>query len=260
MKKSILTILLFFFILQIPSVLWIGYSVFESLLAGKPINLGISISPINLTIQISLGYALVIIYLWKYKELGNKKRYHIPNQRYMIAAVIAALGLIIINEYIGQFLPDLPEKQKIIMRSIIQNPLGIIIVSLIGPIIEELIFRGSIFDALRQERGKWVTIFISALLFGLFHLNFAQGIFAFFTGILLGWITWMTSSIIPAMAIHILNNSTAMIFQQVNSAEKTTADYLGQSAAIAIFIIGIALLVGSIYAIRKEHKLYSIAN
>lgn len=258
MKKSILIILLFFFILQIPSVLWIGYSIIDSWLAGEPLNFGTIVSPINLTIQIVLGYALVIIYLWKNNELGNKERYHIPHKRYMIASFIAALGLIIVNDYVGQFLPDLPEKQKMIMQSIIQNPLGIIIVSLIGPIMEELIFRGSIFEALRQKKGKWATILISALLFGLFHLNFPQGIFALFTGILLGWITWTTSSIIPALVIHILNNSAAMIVQQFNTLEKTTADYLGQSAAIVIFFAGILLLVGSIYSIRKYHQSNSI--
>lgn len=254
MKKSILIILLFFIILQIPSIVWIGYSILNSWLAGNTINWGTNISPINLTIQIFLGYILVISYLWKHKELGNKKRYHIPERRSIIATFIAAIGLIIINDYSGQFLPDLPEKQKIIMQSIIQNPLGIIVVSVIGPIIEELIFRGSIFEALRQKKGKWATIFISALFFGIFHLNFSQGLFAFFTGLLLGWITWTTCSIIPALLIHILNNSAAMISQQYYTLEKTTADYLGQSTAIVICFIGIFLLVGSIYTIQKGHQ------
>ncbi len=254
MKKSLFIIILFFLILQIPSIIWIGYTVIDSWVAGQGISIETNVSPMNLTIQIMIGYALTLSYLWKQKELGNKDRYQLPQQRCIIAACIAGIGLIIVNDYAGQFLPELPERQRIIMQAIVQNPLGIIVVSVMGPLIEELIFRGSILNALRKEKGKWATILISAFLFGLFHLNFSQGTFAFGAGILLGWITWVTGSIIPALIIHILNNSAAMIFQHLYAPDTTTADYLGQPAAMGICMIGILLLVGSIYFIHKSYK------
>lgn len=75
---------------------------------------------------------------------------------------------------------------------------------LIGPIAEELIYRGFVLRSL-QKNGKMMSIVISAILFGIMHANLPQSIFAFFVGLLLAYIAH-EYSIIWTILLHIINN------------------------------------------------------
>lgn len=74
----------------------------------------------------------------------------------------------------------------------------------LGPISEELIFRGTILGAFKPY-GKVYALFMSSALFGIFHGNPPQMIFAFLVGLLLGYVT-LEYSIIWAIVLHIMNN------------------------------------------------------
>lgn len=76
--------------------------------------------------------------------------------------------------------------------------------SILGPISEELIFRGFLLKTLKKY-GKVLAIMVSAVLFGAFHGNFVQSIFAVFIGIILGYVA-MEYSLLWAIVLHILNN------------------------------------------------------
>lgn len=76
--------------------------------------------------------------------------------------------------------------------------------SFLGPISEEIIFRGAILRKL-EKHGRVFAIIVSAALFGLFHGNLVQGIFAFFVGLVLGYVA-MEYSIRWSMLLHIINN------------------------------------------------------
>lgn len=75
---------------------------------------------------------------------------------------------------------------------------------LVGPIMEELIFRGIILRILRPN-GKKIAIVGSAFLFGLFHGNLIQTPFAFCVGLVLGYVA-VEYSILWSMVLHIFNN------------------------------------------------------
>lgn len=76
--------------------------------------------------------------------------------------------------------------------------------SLLGPVIEEIIFRGFVMKGL-ERYGKEFAILFSALLFGLMHGNLCQNLFAFLTGIILGYVA-MEYSLKWSVFLHILNN------------------------------------------------------
>lgn len=75
---------------------------------------------------------------------------------------------------------------------------------LLAPIAEEILFRGLILRSL-QPYGKKTAIFVSALLFGLFHGNIVQTPFAFAVGLVLGYVA-VEYSMVWAMALHMFNN------------------------------------------------------
>ena len=75
---------------------------------------------------------------------------------------------------------------------------------ILGPISEELLFRGVLLRTVRPW-GKQTAILVSSVVFGLYHGNVAQIPFAFAVGMVLGYVT-VEYSITWAIVLHIFNN------------------------------------------------------
>ena len=67
------------------------------------------------------------------------------------------------------------------------SPTMLLYISLVAPVVEELLFRGAVLRSF-QPFGKRFAIVFSALLFGLFHGNLVQIPFAFLVGLVLGYV------------------------------------------------------------------------
>lgn len=82
----------------------------------------------------------------------------------------------------------------------------------IGPALsEELAFRGLILQGLRSRLGAVSAVALTALLFGVIHLDPLQGLGALFTGLYLGYLTVRSESIYPAIVAHGFNNLWATV-------------------------------------------------
>ena len=77
-------------------------------------------------------------------------------------------------------------------------------------IAEELLFRGA-FQGLMRPCGSAAAIFAPALLFGVLHLDLAQGLTAFACGVFLGWLAERSGSILPGMLLHLVNNALTFL-------------------------------------------------
>ncbi len=86
------------------------------------------------------------------------------------------------------------------------NPwLTILFVVICAPIMEELIFRKLLIDrAVRY--GEGVAVLLSGLLFGLFHGNLSQFVYAFTLGLFLGLVYVKTGKIIYSIILHMVVN------------------------------------------------------
>ncbi|HAG03815.1 MAG TPA: hypothetical protein DCG28_00115 [Lachnospiraceae bacterium] len=80
-------------------------------------------------------------------------------------------------------------------------------VMLIGPICEEIMFRGFLLNSLKKY-GATFAIVVSSVFFGLFHENFVQAINAGMLGLLLGY-TAHNFGFKWAVFIHVFNNVTS---------------------------------------------------
>ena len=81
---------------------------------------------------------------------------------------------------------------------------------LVPAVTEELFFRGALQGLLRPS-GSAAAIFGTALLFGLLHLDLAQGLTAFISAVFLGWLAERSGSILPGMLLHFVNNTLAFL-------------------------------------------------
>ena len=91
----------------------------------------------------------------------------------------------------------------------------LLVMAFLPAICEELAFRGFILSGLRRSGKKWMAITVTALLFGVTHGILQQSISAALVGILIGYITVQSGSLIPAILFHFTHNSLAVVFSRL---------------------------------------------
>ena len=134
--------------------------------------------------------------------------------RAIIWVALMAVGTILPLEWVyAQIQLSMPENVEVLFEGIMKEPWGYMVIGILAPVTEEIVFRGAILRGLLKILGRhhWIAIVITSLLFAVTHMNLAQGIHAFIMGMLLGWVYWRTSSIVPGMVIHWVNNSIAFV-------------------------------------------------
>lgn len=156
-----------------------------------------------------LGMFFTVWYLWKQRYLDDFRQYVLTSAGYLTWTVLLLLGAFIVMEWVMGFLSFLPDWIGDAFDSMQDNWGGILFISLLGPIVEELVYRGAITRELLRRYHPGVAIVLSAFLFGLAHFNPVQTVFAFVLGLLLGWMYWRTRSVVPCVVFHVLNNGLA---------------------------------------------------
>ena len=98
------------------------------------------------------------------------------------------------------------------MIEMCRNPWGMLAIAIGAPLGEEIMFRWGIMGhMLRRNSSVPTAILVSAVLFGLMHMNPAQVFFATAMGIMLGILYWRSGNIIWPIILHVLNNSVACL-------------------------------------------------
>lgn len=154
-------------------------------------------------------------------------------------AIVGALMGIIAANLLNEKL-DLPNLIEAEMGALCHTFWGVLAIAIIGPIVEELVFREGIIGYLiRRGQHRWVAIIFSSLMFGIIHLNPAQVPFAFIMGIVLGVIYVKSHSIVLTSIIHILNNTIAVveiILLGERANDLSYAELLGGSGIAWVYI------------------------
>ncbi len=84
-------------------------------------------------------------------------------------------------------------------------PVTILVIVIIGPIVEELIFRRAIIDRLGKY-GERMAIIVSSVAFGMFHGNLNQFVYATLLGLILGNTYVKTGKMKYPIILHMLVN------------------------------------------------------
>jgi len=124
-------------------------------------------------------------------------------------------------------------------------------VSLIGPIVEEIMFRGIILNRLTKRWGFNVGIIVSSLLFAIQHLEMAI-IGAFLWGIIMSLLYIKTNNIMIPITLHIINNSLATIIGLLMPVNDNNISDLTLSSND--LIIGVSLFLPSLFYIVQYIK------
>ena len=95
-------------------------------------------------------------------------------------------------------------------------PIGLICYGLAAPIAEELLFRGVVYGYMKKlMRAGW-AVALSAALFGLYHMNMGQGIYAFVMGAVFAGLYERFGDFKVPVLMHIVANVTAYLMTYVS--------------------------------------------
>lgn len=124
-------------------------------------------------------------------------------------------------------------------------------IGLIGPLVEELVFRGILLGGLRTTGRIFSAVVLSAVLFALAHMNINQFSYTIFAGIFWGLLVEATGSLIPSMLCHVTMNSVSVILAYLLQDSFSELDeMLGQSgmeSTIGYLATGLTFLVISVF-------------
>lgn len=102
---------------------------------------------------------------------------------------------------------------------------SILTMAFVPALVEEFTFRGILYGQYRAKRPI-KAIFLSALCFGLMHMNFNQFCYAFLIGMFLALLVEATGSLFPSMIMHFTFNATSVSLVYL---EQKLSSYLPQT-------------------------------
>ena len=201
----------------------------------------VGVSTTTLSIAVMLSGLFTILVLWKIGmvQFSWQMLQH-PNRMGWKASIVSAFTCIIAVDLLSELLrlPDIMAEQFMDMA---HNWWGIVAIAVVGPVVEELVFREAILGhLLRSGVDKWSAIVLSALLFGIIHGNPIQIPFAIALGLIFGLIYYRMRNVVLTSIIHIINNSIAvaeMNFLADESGNIQYYDYLGLGTEVGIIVV-----------------------
>lgn len=154
-----------------------------------------------------LGFVYMAFYLWKKGYLtGDSALYDPTSGRVLGWSVLGGVSVIWLSEFVTSNLSFLPDWMEATFTGMSGSVMGILSLAVLGPILEELLFRGAVTKELLKRYKPGTAIVLSGLLFGLFHINPAQVVGAILIGFFFAWLYYRTRSLVPGIVLHILNN------------------------------------------------------
>ena len=179
----------------------------------------------------------------KRMALSHLRREHSRN--YIIALLTtigAVLGLNLLFDLTG--ITNSSATYRAVAQSQLSASLavGLICYGIVTPLAEELIFRGIVYNELKRSYKLPLAMVVSALLFGLYHMNVVQGGYGFIMGLLMVYLYEYFGSFLWPVLVHMLANSLAYVLGYTSLADSFIHSWPTAIVCLAVTIVGVKLL------------------
>ena len=231
-----------------------GVLVYQSFLADAYADTDAFMDRFGSIITIICYIAGIVIFYFMFRRDGLQSEGSLTERWFYIPAVcvfgaLASHGLSILISLINidGLLGSYSESSSSLFASGVV--LVIIRTVILAPAAEELIFRGLMFKRTESLLGFWPAALISAAVFGIYHLNLAQGIYAFLFGILFCLVYRRFGNLSACICMHVCANLLSVIL------EFSGADY-GRIWIYIVVMAGCLLAAAAVYflVIREKRR------
>lgn len=224
---------------------------------GKIDALSVFASNIMLLTGLAALFAIPIL---SYVYIRNKKRelgkpsYISPSFITCITCILGAAGAAVVCNLITAVIftgykdVAFDEVNEIIYGSNFYT--AILAGVILGPIAEELIFRGIIHRKIAYNYNSIAAIIITAIAFGIFHGNVTQGAYAFLMGLMLSYAYFVTDRIWICMLMHISANMISFVASGILDSE----DKLAIAICVVVIIICVINIGFMVHRLIKHYK------
>jgi membrane protease YdiL (CAAX protease family) len=196
--------------------------------------------------QVALGRllanAVLFSALMSFKRLGYRSLFHsrsgsvvatlaltVPPVLALVPALLIAEGWV--QSLLVWLVPMSTWEQRAFEQMASLTPGTIVLVCVLAPVLEEMLFRGIILRSFLKRYPRGVAIAHSAGLFGLAHWNLYQFVGAMGLGLLAGWLYERTRSLWPCIALHAGYNTACVLLAQ---GADPNADFSAAAVAAAL--------------------------
>lgn len=173
----------------------------------------------GLVVVDALGsYAVIAYFLRKqgghWRQLGFHRFSAGKALLYVLGLMMAfalSIGVIyvLVQALVPGFNADQPQTNEFTQTAPSLRTYSLLALVIIPPLVEETVFRGFIFPAFSKRFGLVFGAISSSVLFGFAHLQANVSVYTFFLGLVLCFMYARLRSIVPGMALHMLNNYIA---------------------------------------------------
>ncbi|MBP5599178.1 MAG: CPBP family intramembrane metalloprotease [Lachnospiraceae bacterium] len=206
---------------------------------------------------------IIVVSIWYYngyvKKDKNAGKYEPFTKRFnkaydalfVVFGVVAIWGLAnLISQLATILFPGQAELLSQALGQIVGGNefIGAITVVILAPVCEELAMRGIILQRSNKVFAVVGCMIISAVCFGLFHMNMIQGLYVLPMGLFWGFVGYKYNSVVPCIICHIINNALGLFMP----AAVHPAILFGVCGAIAVFI-GIKF---KLFSVDKKEEAY----
>lgn len=137
-------------------------------------------------------------------------------------------------------------------QNLFSGSIAIQILSLVViiPLMEEMIFRGLVYNRIKEYTGSIYTgAILSSVMFGMYHFNLAQGIYGFLIGLIFIFVYEKYNNILAPIFLHMLCNLFALFLSYSGISSFFSESIL---AYIILMVLELAGIFGFIILINRR--------
>ena len=183
-------------------------------------------------IAIALGIIFIPLLIYGYRDFRQDGR-KINVFGLILLGIIISLLYNVFAFYLNEYFlkTDLYSNQSNIITTLIST-------GLIGPIVEELMFRGIVYNELKLKVSVMKAILLTTLFFAIFHFNILQMIYTFAVGFLFIFFYEKYKDIKAPIIFHMTLNITTTLFLTILTKNIFALNYsIFMISLVSLFIV-----------------------
>jgi len=216
-----------------------GLNEYMASIDNNPNKYVMHISFISAVISLPIFYSLFRRDIKKTTYYNNKIRYEqVPQYKFIYIfplAVCACMGFSSLISVAALYLPESFTNSYNQVSDALSTGgifIRILILVLLVPIVEELVFRGLVYKRLTMIVHENVAVIVSSLLFGVYHGNVLQGLYAFILGCLMAFVYQKYKSIWAPVIFHMTANGWSLYMEELD----TNSGFMDSISALWAFM------------------------
>lgn len=161
-------------------------------------------------------------------------------------------GLLNITGMTAVYQKDLENLNQLIYSSPLLLQLAV--TGLVVPVAEELIFRGLVFKRMRTYLHFWPAALISALIFGIYHGNMLQLIYAGMLGLGMAFLYEQFRNILAPILFHAAANILSVVISNSEEINQFFSGTNGMIYYMALTVICLAAAISLLWMMQMKMK------